>query len=70
MFVPEKYRGNSYNKLIMNALLKWCKNRSVFEIRLDVYDVNESAIRAYEKAGFEKHLINMRLDIENIDILS
>ena len=65
MFVPEKHRGNSYNKLIMDALLLWCKERQVYELRLDVYDTNPSAIRAYEKAGFTKHLINMRLDIEN-----
>lgn len=68
MFVPEKHRGNSYNKLIVDALLKWCKERNIFEIRLDVYNDNMAAIRAYEKAGFKKHMINMRLDIENLDI--
>lgn len=68
MFVPEKHRGNGYNKLIMDALLKWCKSRGIFEIRLDVYDVNASAIRAYEKAGLSKHLINMRMNIEDMDI--
>lgn len=65
MFVPEKHRGNGYNKLIMDALLDWCKQRQVFELRLDVYDINPSAIRAYEKAGFKKHLINMRLNLED-----
>lgn len=68
MFVPETHRGNGYNKLIMNALMKWCSERGVFEIRLDVYDANYSAIRAYEKAGFSKHLINMRLNIEGLDL--
>ena len=68
MFVPEPHRGNGYNKLIMDALIKWCKERGVFEIRLDVYDTNFSAIRAYEKAGFSKHLINMRLNIEGLDL--
>lgn len=68
MFVPETHRGNGYNKLIMNALMKWCSERGVFEIRLDVYDTNFSAIRAYEKAGFSKHLINMRLNIEGLDL--
>jgi RimJ/RimL family protein N-acetyltransferase len=67
MFVPEKHRGNGYNKLIMDALLKWCKDKNLTEIRLDVYDVNDSAIRAYEKAGFYKHMINMRLDIRDLD---
>ena len=67
MFVPEKHRGNGYNKLIMKALLTWCKQREVFEIRLDVYDTNTSAIRAYEKIGMKKHLINMRMDISELD---
>ena len=65
MFVPEKHRGNGYNKLIVDQLLAWCKERKIYEIRLDVYDVNEAALRAYEKAGFKKHLINMRLDISD-----
>lgn len=65
MFVPEEHRGNGYNKLIIDALLTWCKNKGVNEIRLDVYDVNHPAIRAYEKAGFKKHLINMRLSLED-----
>ena len=68
MFVPENHRGNGYNKLIMDALLKWCKNKNLTEIRLDVYDINDAAIRAYEKAGFYKHMINMRLDINNFDL--
>ena len=67
MFVPEKHRGNGYNKLIINALIEWCKTKKVNEIRLDVYEKNPSAITAYKKAGFKKHLINMRLDINNLD---
>ena len=65
MFVPEKHRGNGYNKLIMDALLKWCKDRNVFEIRLDVYEDNPSAIRAYEKIGLKKHLITMRMNLKD-----
>jgi GNAT superfamily N-acetyltransferase len=68
MFVPEKHRGNRYNKLIMDALLNWCKQSEVFEIRLDVYDKNTSALRDYEKIGIKKHLINMRMDISDLDI--
>jgi RimJ/RimL family protein N-acetyltransferase len=65
MFVPEQHRGNGLNKLILQALLDWCKERNVFEIKLDVYAVNSAAISAYEKAGFKKHLVNMRLNIED-----
>ncbi len=68
MFVDNQHRGNGLNKLIIDGLLKWCKEKNIFEIRLDVYDVNLPAISAYEKAGFKKHLINMRLNIEDLDI--
>lgn len=68
MFVPEKHRGNGYNKLIVDALLAWCKTKNIHEIRLDVYDSNPSAIRAYEKAGFSKHMIHMRLDIGDVEL--
>ncbi len=67
MFVPKTQRGKGLNKLIVDALLKWCKAKNIHEIRLDVYDQNPSAIRAYEKVGFKKHMINMRLDIEHLD---
>lgn len=65
MFVPKQHRGKGLNKLILQALLNWCKERNVFEIKLDVYESNSAAIKAYEKAGFEKHLVNMRLNIED-----
>ena len=65
MFVPEEHRGKGLNKLILNALIDWCKTRNVFEIRLDVYDVNKTAIKAYKKSGFKNYLINMRFDIED-----
>jgi ribosomal protein S18 acetylase RimI-like enzyme len=68
MFVSNQHRGKQLNKLIIDELLKWCKSRAVFEIRLDVYNDNFSAIKAYEKVGFKKHMINMRLDIENFDV--
>jgi len=68
MFVSDKHRGKQINQLVVDALLKWCKGQQVFEIRLDVYDDNIPAIKAYEKVGFKKHMINMRLDIENLDL--
>lgn len=65
MFVPEEHRGNGYNQLVLDALISWCQERDIHEIRLDVYDVNEPALRAYEKAGFKPYLINMRWDNSN-----
>ena len=64
MFVLEDFRGRGYSQQILEALTSWCKNRGVFEIRLDVYSMNQAALRAYEKAGFMSHLIKMRMNIE------
>jgi RimJ/RimL family protein N-acetyltransferase len=65
MFVPKEHRGNGYNQLILDALVSWCKEKGIVEIRLDVYDVNAAALRAYEKAGFKKYLINMSLRLDD-----
>ena len=66
MFVPEEHRGKGLNGLIVEKLIDWCRKRGLNEIRLDVYTVNEPAIRAYEKAGFKKHLITMRLNTNEL----
>ena len=66
MYVDEAHRGLGLNKLLIDALIQWCKERDVNEIRLAVYQDNPTAIRAYEKAGFKKHLITMRLDAKDI----
>ena len=65
MFVPEEHRGQGLNQLIIKKLIEWCKGKGLSEIRLDVYQTNESALRAYEKAGFKRHLITMRLNAED-----
>ena len=33
------------------------------ELRLDVYSNNSAAIKPYERFGFKKSLVNMRIDI-------
>lgn len=61
MFVKPEYRGKGINKLITDELVSWAQSRNISEIRLDVYAQNESAIKAYEKAGFEPLLLTMRM---------
>lgn len=61
MFVRPEYRGKGLNKLIMDYLIGWGKDRGLTEVRLQVYADNASAIRAYEKVGFEGLLLEMRL---------
>ena len=66
MYSSPDYRGKGINKLIMDGLFEWAKARNLSEIRLQVYDENTPAIRAYEKVGFKKILTTMRLQIGDI----
>ena len=58
--VDPAHRGKGVNKLVIEALTKWAISQNMTELRLDVYDENSPAIRAYEKVGFSKHLVEMR----------
>lgn len=60
MYVKPEWRGKAINKKIIDALSIWALSKQINELRLDVYHSNEAAIRAYEKAGFTKHMIEMR----------
>src|SRR5690349_11042094 len=64
MYVEPEYRGMGVNNLIIDALKAWSASRNVYELRLHVYNDNTAAIRAYEKAGFEKHLLEMRIALK------
>lgn len=63
MFTDPKHRGKGVNSKIIDALKNWSRSLDIYELRLDVYNDNLSAIKAYEKAGFKKHLINMRIGL-------
>ena len=65
MFVHPSFRGQGINQKIINYLKDWAKSKNIHELRLEVYVENESAIRAYEKAGFKNHMLEMRLDMED-----
>lgn len=62
MYTVPEWRGKGVNKAIVEGLKSWSKQEGYKELRLTVYNVNEAAIRAYEKVGFKKHLIEMRLE--------
>lgn len=63
MYVEPQYRGKGINKIIIEALKKWSLSQNIAELRLDVYYNNTSAIIAYEKVGFIKHMIEMRMGL-------
>ena len=61
MYTDQQYRGKGVNAMIVDELKKWSESAGFKEIRLTVYNDNLSAIKAYEKVGFKKHIIEMRL---------
>lgn len=60
MYVLPEFRGLGINKEIIEALKIWSRGRGVSEMRLEVYIGNAPAITAYEKAGFSRHMLEMR----------
>lgn len=64
MYVEPAYRGRGINKLVTEALESWSLSQGVHELRLEVYQDNLPAVKAYEKAGFAKHMIEMRKGIK------
>ena len=62
MYVVPEYRRKNINHQILDVLAQWCASKKIYELRLQVYNDNEVALQAYEKAGFTKHLIEMRLE--------
>ena len=59
IFVKEEYRGKGINKSIFEGIFDWFKAKDIIEVRLSVYEENPRAIKAYEKLGFEKSLVQM-----------
>lgn len=62
MYTHPDFRGRGLNKHVVEVLKTWSEANGLTEIRLTVYDDNTAAIKAYEKVGFKKHLIEMRLE--------
>lgn len=63
MFVDPALRGRAINQQILDFLEQWSRDQGIKEMVLEVYDGNEPALRAYEKAGFAKNLIQMRKEL-------
>ncbi len=68
MYVDPLHRGKGINKQIIKALVNWCMQQNITELRLDVYENNKPAITAYEKVGFAKHMIEMRMGLNDNEL--
>jgi ribosomal protein S18 acetylase RimI-like enzyme len=63
MYVHPEHRGKGINKEIIEALKKWVLSQNITEMRLEVYNNNLGAIKAYQKFGFTEHMIEMRMGL-------
>jgi GNAT superfamily N-acetyltransferase len=63
MYVEPGSRGQGINGRLMEAFKQWAAARGLTELRLEVYAHNQPAVRAYEKAGFVPHMLEMRLAV-------
>jgi ribosomal protein S18 acetylase RimI-like enzyme len=65
MYVLPEYRGQGINKRIIDALKKWAATQNITEFSLEVYCDNVSAIKAYEKIGFSRYILEMRFNLDD-----
>ena len=63
MYVKPAFRGQGINQQILQALMDWARSQHITEVRLEVYDDNIIAKKAYLKAGFKPNLLEMRIEI-------
>ena len=63
IFVKPSFRGKKISSLVLESLKNWAKEKDLKELRLDVYSNNDNAIKSYDRFGFTKSLVNMRIDI-------
>ena len=63
IYVVPEYRGKNIVHLLMDNIKEWSKSKGITDMRLMVYDKNTVAVKSYEKYGFTKNLVEMRLDI-------
>src|SRR6186713_838017 len=65
MYVLPEYRGRGINKKIIDALKDWAVSQNITEFSLEVYYDNISAIKAYEKIGFSRYILEMRFNLDD-----
>lgn len=63
MYVKPSFRGQGINQKILHGLMDWARSQNLTEVRLEVYDENIMAKKAYLKTGFKPNFLEMRLEI-------
>ena len=64
LYVVPEHRGKGINKQVLSYLFDWATRQGLPDVHLTVYPDNKPAVRAYEKAGFTPHLLEMRMKLK------
>ncbi len=62
--VTARFRGQGVGRLLMDRAREWASAQGVHEIELQVWELNQRAIRFYDKLGYETRRRTMRLVLE------
>lgn len=57
--VDEDYRGQHIGTLLYNAVLDFAKKNKCYNVTLNVWSCNESAMKFYEKCGLKPQKVGM-----------
>lgn len=60
IFVEEEYRNKGVGTELIRTFIRWGKSRGTKTIKLQVYEKNTTAIKAYKKIGFRNSKTEMR----------
>lgn len=61
MYVKPEFRGQGIIQDLIAKLKEWSISKNIFEVRLEVYNDNISALKAYKNNGFQEHMIEMKM---------
>ena len=64
LYVDPAHRGKGVNQRVLDHLFAWARTNNLPEIHLTVYPENTSAVRAYEKVGFNPYVTEMRINLD------
>jgi GNAT superfamily N-acetyltransferase len=64
MFVEKEFRGKGIGGMIIERIVEWFRKEKINDVRLQVYEKNASAVKAYMKSGFKSHILEMRLELD------
>ncbi|MDC0434939.1 GNAT family N-acetyltransferase [bacterium] len=61
IYLNAENRGKALGRQLIESLKEWGISKKMRHFHLNVYSANDAAIRAYEKAGFNKVSVMMEL---------